>query len=115
MNAQLAAFQTQAQRGQERSREEIYSGEITFTGHSAIACSVRAGISTAVLELGFELSEPHTFHVLSTDVPVGVTITPKTTRFTYASRTWRVVSVLSRATEPQIRFIADLATAPSRG
>lgn len=97
------------------SREELYAGTITFGSHDPIACSVRSGVSMAVLQEGYELTQPRTFHVLRSALPSGVTINRKTTRFTYEGVELRVLTVLSQPTEPQIRFVADLASAQSRG
>ena len=115
MNAQLAQFQTQAQRGQELSREEIYPGTVTFAGHPAIACSVRAGISSAALDEGIELRQPKTFLLLRSDLPLNLTLAELTTRFRYREVEHRVLTILSQPEEPQLRFVADLPSAPRRG
>lgn len=115
MNPQLAQFQKQAQRGQSMSREELYPGTITFGENDPINCSVRADISLSRLDDGFELNRPKHFIILRADLPDGVTLIEKRTRFVHADQEWRLVSLLPNESDAQIHFIADLPSAKPRG
>lgn len=108
MSAQLAAFQTLAQVGQEMSAESLWPATLTFAGYADFSGSMHAAPATAELEAGFELSSPRMFKFLRANLPAGLVIKPKTSRFTSGGQEWRVVTFQDDPNQEQLRLVADL-------